>query len=511
MIGADEMVSRDFATVSEMLEAHAALKGDARAIVQDGRSLSYRALSALVDRVAAALQRDGIANGEPIAMVSATTVDAVTVFLGAVRAGCVPAPIAPSSTRDQVGTMIADSGARIVFVDDESADCVPAVDAKTVRLDDLGSWLGADDAVPAHVPLDAKSAFNIIYSSGTTGRPKGIVHTHAMRWMQIKAYAAAGLGSAVTMVATPLYSNTTLVSLLPTIAYGGTVVLLRKFDARRFLEIAAAERATHAMLVPVQYQRIMAVADFDAFDLTSFAVKTSTSAPLSAELKADIVKRWPGLLVEIYGMTEGGGTCLLYANMVPDKLHTVGQAAPGTDIRLIDGDGHEVPQGGIGEVVGRSEIMMAGYHKRPEATAALEWVSADGHRFIRHGDIGRFDEDGFLTLLGRSKDMIISGGFNVYPPDIENVLLDHPAIGDVAVIGVPSDAWGETPYAFYVADDPALHPDAVVAWANARVGRTQRLSGAEAIAALPRSAIGKVLKRELRDRLHAPKHITSED
>ncbi len=500
MNGAEEVLSRDFATISDMITAQAVLKGDARAIVQDGHSLSYRDLDTYVGRVASALQRDGIGVGEPIAMISATTADAVTVFLGAIRAGCVPAPIAPSSTREQIGTMVEDSGARIVFVDNETAGGVPELDARTVRLEELESWLGAADAVPKPVALQAKSAFNIIYSSGTTGVPKGIVHTHGMRWTQIKAYAAAGFGSAVTMVATPLYSNTTLVSLLPTLAYGGTAVLLGKFDALRFLQVATTERATHAMLVPVQYQRIMAVPDFDNYDLASFAFKSSTSAPFSAELKADILRRWPGLLVEIYGMTEGGGTCLLYANMFPAKLHTVGQPAPGNDIRLIDDDDREVPQGGIGEVVGRSGIMMAGYHRRPEATSASEWVSKDGHRFIRHGDIGRFDEDGFLTLLGRSKDMIISGGFNIYPPDIESVLLEHPAISDAAVVGIPSEAWGETPYAFYVATDPDVDPDAVVAWANARVGKTQRLSGGEAIAELPRSAVGKVLKRELRNR-----------
>jgi acyl-CoA synthetase (AMP-forming)/AMP-acid ligase II len=128
-----------------------------------------------------------------------------------------------------------------------------------------------------------------------------------------------------------------------------------------------------------------------------------------------------------------------------------------------------------------------------------EWEDEQGRRFIRHGDLGRFDPDGFLTLLGRSKDLIISGGFNIYPPDIEAVIADHPAVADCAVIGVPSEAWGETPVAFYVARDADLQPADLVSWVNARVGKTQRLSGARAIAALPRSEIGKVLKRELRE------------
>jgi acyl-CoA synthetase (AMP-forming)/AMP-acid ligase II len=242
----------------------------------------------------------------------------------------------------------------------------------------------------------------------------------------------------------------------------------------------------------------MAKPDFDSFDLSAFRFKSCTSAPFAAELKADIVRRWPGQLLEIYGMTEGGGTCLLYANQHPDKLGTVGQPAPGNDIRLINAEGEEVSKGEVGEVVGRSPAMMAGYHGRPEATAEAEWADKDGNRFIRHGDLGRFDADGFLTLLGRSKDLIISGGFNIYPPDIETVLAEHPLVADCAVVGVPSEAWGETPVPFYVPRSPDITAAELVSWVNAKVGKTQRLSGAQAIAVLPRSEIGKVLKRELR-------------
>ncbi len=303
------------------------------------------------------------------------------------------------------------------------------------------------------------------------------------------------------MIATPLYSNTTLVSLIPTLGWGGTAVLMPKFDARAFLELAEKHRATHAMLVPVQYQRIMALPDFDKFDLSSFRLKTCTSAPFSAALKADVVARWPGILLEYYGMTEGGGTCMLIANAHPDKLHTVGQPAPGHDIRLIDEEGNEVGPGKAGEVVGRSPAMMTGYHGRAEATGAAEWFDAEGNRFIRHGDVGRFDEDGFLILLDRKKDLIISGGFNIYPSDLEAVLAEHPGVADCAVVGVPSEQWGETPVGFYVPREGASAEAAdVLAWFNARVGRTQRLSALEAVDELPRSAIGKVLKRELRDR-----------
>jgi acyl-CoA synthetase (AMP-forming)/AMP-acid ligase II len=276
-----------------------------------------------------------------------------------------------------------------------------------------------------------------------------------------------------------------------------------KFEVTSYLRLAAELRATHTMLVPVQYRRLMAHPGFDAHDLSAFRMKLCTSAPFEAALKAQVLARWPGDLLEVYGMTEGGGACMLDARAHPDKLHTVGRAAPGHDLRLIDESGCELPPGPqtVGEVVGRSPGMMSGYHGRLEQTREAEWFDAEGRRYIRTGDVGRFDEDGFLVLMDRRKDMIISGGFNLYPKDLEAVLREHPAVEDAAVFGVPSARWGETPVACVVlrpgsaVDLPALRD-----WANGRLGRTQRLAALMALEELPRSTIGKVLKRELRDR-----------
>jgi acyl-CoA synthetase (AMP-forming)/AMP-acid ligase II len=355
------------------------------------------------------------------------------------------------------------------------------------------------------VAIDPAWAFNIIYSSGTTGTPKGIVQPHAMRWAHIRRGAASGYGpTGVTLVATPLYSNTTLVSVIPSLAWGSAVVLMRKFDAGRYLELAQRHRATHTMLVPVQYKRLLAHPDFDRTDLSSFVAKFCTSAPFHADLKAEVLRRWPGGLIEYYGLTEGGGTVILQAHLHPDKLHTVGQPAEGHDIRLIDEAGREVARGESGEVVGRSPGMMTGYHRQPEKTAEAEWFDAEGRRYIRTGDIGRFDEDGFLILFDRRKDMIISGGFNVYPSDLEAVLRQHPEVADAAVFGVPSPEWGETPVGCVVLrDGTAADAEAIRRWVNERVGKTQRLAALRAVDELPRSAIGKVLKRELRERWNA--------
>ncbi len=502
------MSTETFTPLPEMIRAFAEATPQKIALIQDVRQLSYGDLDKVMDRVAAALQREGVKPAASVAICAGTSIEYTSVFLGALRAGIAVAPIAPSSTADSIVDMIADCDAKVFFVDhavaSELGEKLGRVKAKLVGLDDgapgvrQDQFLAPEDAKPAPVMITEDMPFNIIYSSGTTGTPKGIVQSFGMRFGHVARAMAMGYGpNAVTLLSTPLYSNTTLVSFFPTIGLGGTAVLMKKFDAAQYLELAQKHRATHTMLVPVQYSRLMAREDFDSYDLSSFVMKFCTSAPFSAALKADVLKRWPGGLVEYFGMTEGGGTCVLIAHVYPDKLHTVGQPAPGHDIRVIDEDGHELPRGEIGELVGRSELVMSGYHNRKEQTDAASWISPDGLAFIRTGDVGRFDADGFVELMDRKKDMIISGGFNIYPSDLEAVLRQHPDVADVAVVGVPSADWGETPVAFVVSR--GADAETLRAFANERVGKTQRISDVRLINELPRSHIGKILKRELRD------------
>jgi long-chain acyl-CoA synthetase len=507
-----DQLEQPFGTLPALIRARAAEQPGHIALVQDQRSLDYARLDALMDRVAARLQREGLGRGASIAICAATSLEYAVVFLGALRAGVAVAPLAPSSTAQDLVAMATDSDARLFFIDADVAATIASVRARVtapmIALDDSAAaspftaWLGTDAARPEHVEIEPADPFNIIYSSGTTGTPKGIVQSHAMRWVHVQRALPYEYGpSSTTLLATPLYSNTTLVCFAPSLAYGGTVVLMAKFDVGGYLALAQRVRATHTMLVPVQYQRLMAAPEFGEYDLSSFRVKLCTSAPFAASLKADILARWPGGLWEFYGMTEGGGTVILAAHQFPDKLHTVGRPVPGHDIRLIDETATEVATGAVGEVVGHSAGMMSGYYKRPDLTAEAEWFDANGRRFIRTGDIGRFDEDGFLTLLDRKKDMIISGGFNIYPSDLESILRGHPAVAEVAVVGVPSERWGETPVAFVVVrNDKTTTPRALLEWTNERVGKTQRLAAVELISALPRSAIGKVLKRDLRQK-----------
>jgi long-chain acyl-CoA synthetase len=498
-----------FSDMGSRIRLHAQQAPGRRALVESGRQLDYAELDRQMDRIAAALQRDGVAPRDAIAICAANSIEYACMFLGALRAGVVVAPLAPGATPASLQRMLTDADAKLLFTtrEVEVGDGGPS----RVALDGSAAgrpfddWLAGSEA-PRPVAIDPEAAFNIIYSSGTTGEPKGIVQSHAMRWAYAARAARYGYGpDTVTLLATPLYSNTTLVVLFPTLAFGGTVVLMPKFDARAYVELAETHRVTHSMLVPVQYERLLALPEFDRHDLSSFRYKFSTSAPFSASLKAEVLRRWPGALVEFYGMTEGGGSCILEAHRHPDKLHTVGTPAPGHEIRLIDEAGREVGPGEVGEVVGHSPGMMSGYHKRPEATRQAEWFDPAGKRFIRTGDIGRFDAEGFLTLLDRRKDVIISGGFNIYPSDLEAVLREHAAVADVAVVGVASRQWGETPVAFVVrrAGQQAVDDAALLQWANAQLGKTQRLYGLRSIDALPRSPIGKVLKRDLRE-LHGP-------
>lgn len=498
-----------FQAIADLVRQHARWRPLRTALVQGERHVNWAQLDAMADRIAASLQRDGVAPTESVAICASNSLEYAAVFLGALRAGAAVAPLAIQSSADQLAGMVADSGAKLLFVDRG----VPAFEtgARRVFMDasaapSLQDWLLPEGARPEPVAVRPEWPFNIIYSSGTTGAPKGIVQAHAMRWAHVARAEAYGYGPhAVTVLATSLCSNTTLVCFFPTIAKGGCVVFgAPKFDARAYVQLAEKVRATHTMLVPVQYHRIMALPDFDRYDLSSFRMKFCTSAPFRADLKADVLARWPGGLVEFYGMTEGGGTCILEAHSFPDKLHTVGQPAEGHDIRVIDEEGKELPAGSIGEVVGRSGSMMTAYHNQPGKTREAEWFDADGQRYIRTGDVGRFDEQGFLTLMDRRKDMLISGGFNVYPSDIEAVLRKHPAVADAAVVGVPSTEWGESPVAFVVPKPDAPPPIQLREWANGELGKVQRLADLRYLQELPRSEIGKVLKRELRDRWQPP-------
>jgi len=258
------------------------------------------------------------------------------------------------------------------------------------------------------------------------------------------------------------------------------------------------ERGTHTLMVPTQYIVTMAHEDFPRRDLSSLRVMISVGSTLRKDTKANILAKFPGELFELYGLTEGVGTLLMPEDM-QRKLGSVGLPYGGGDIRIIDDAGRELPRGEIGEIVGYGSGLMRGYHNRPDLTQAAIWRDEQGRSYLRTGDVGRLDEDGYLYILDRKKDMIISGGVNIYASDIEHVFGEHPDVQDVTVIAMPHEKWGETPLALVIPRAGAsTTPEELAAWANARLGKYQRVARVEFRDEFPRNALGKVLKRELR-------------
>ncbi len=486
-------------------------------MVHGDRQTTWAELDRRMDRIASALYACGSRHGDKLAILGENSIEYAEVFFGALRAGLCVVPLPTMASADSLARMMSDSGSRSLFVSQAYRDAGAAIvsDAVSLRvvLDGEASgptsagflsyaaFLERGSSAPPAVTILPDDAFDVIYSSGTTGVPKGIVHTHIARKATYGGTRATYFGAeSVNVIATPFYSNTTTVTWFITVARGGANVIVGKFSPEAFLGAVERNRATHAMLVPVQYDRILRSERFASTDCSSLRYFFSTSAPLSAETKRRVLDETRADLVEFYGLTEGGPVTILDARAHPNKLASVGLPAPGYDIRIVDEAGRDVPAGQAGEVVGRSPNMMSGYLNRPEDTEAMLLRDASGTLYFRSGDLGRIDEDGFLFLLDRKKDVIISGGFNIYATDLESVLSTHPEVAEVSVIGIPSERWGETPIALVVPRPASpVTPAELREYCNARVGKAQRLSDVELRGSLPRNAIGKVLKRELRD------------
>lgn len=505
---ADIMIPDIFAT-------HGTFKPEREAVVCGPVRRNWGDFSANTNRVAHALISQGLQKGERVGVMMGNSVEMLEVMFGVVSAGGCVVPLSGLLTGEQLAGLLNDSGAvAAIATPDFIAKLQPHLDsvhklrrdARVVVHGEADGWLGYADWIassPTHAPAvnyKPDDAFNIIYSSGTTGLPKGIVQTHRARthWAISNGLEMGFTDRSRALTTTALYSNGTWLMMLPVLFAGGTCVVMPAFDPAGFLQTVQDEHISHTFLVPAQYIAVLQQ-DCATYRTDHLHVMLCAGSPLRRETKRAVLQTFGPKLIELYGFSEGFAT-MLKPSAPESKFHTVGTPVLGFEVRIIDDDGRALPRGETGEIAGYGAGMMAGYHGNAEGTEALIWRDERGRSFIRSGDVGYLDEDGFLVLVDRKKDMIISGGFNVFPSDLEEVVGQHPDVQDVTVIGIPHERWGETPLALVIPHaGRSIDTDAVRDFCNERLAKHQRLSGVEVRDEFPRNALGKVLKRLLRE------------
>ena len=506
--------------MAELLAPIAARRGEAPALVDERGATSWRALDERVNRLVHALRARGVAHGGTVAVMSRNRREWLEVQLAALHTGVTLVPVNWHWVADELAYVLGDSGASLLFVEDEFADVAAKAAAQghgvaVVVIGDPGAGIDAEpyeallEGQPSDEPEGQSAVLPMFYTSGTTGFPKGVRQASALTVPSQLAAAGAGFGQlmgfpadGVTLLDGPIYHQAQWSFAILPLSSGSTVVTRKAFDAAGLLRLVDEHRVTNMHLVPTQFVRLLALPDDvrAAFDGSSLVTVYHGAAPCSLDVKRRMIEWWGPVLTEYYGGTESGMVSVVTADEWLRKPGSVGRILDYIELRVLDDDGNPVPlrtQGQLWTKDLRGNDFA--YHNDEAKTEAAH---RDG--FTTLGDVGYLDEDGYLFLCDRKIDMIISGGVNIYPAEIEGVLVGHPAVVDAAVFGVPDDEFGEQVKAAVQLDTrydetPELAAE-LIAYCRERIAGYKAPKSVDFLADLPRTPTGKLYKRLLRDR-----------